>query len=160
MVRPAADGGAALRFEPDRFFLAPTAGSGVVRDRAGRLVDRCVIDTDGRWDHDDGAMHFDETYAFASGRVEVLNWSFRPDPQGRMNGSEASITTPVRAWMNGEEYHLRFKRHGPPPLDKVQLTYDVRFTLVEPRMAMKLVDLKLLGLTLVTLTAFHRHTQR
>lgn len=155
MARPAGTGGA-LRFEPDRFFLAPTSGFGVVRNRAGRLVDRCAIDSDGRWDHAAGAVHFDETYAFASGRVEVLNWSFRPDPQGRMSCSEAGATTPVRAWTDGEEYRLRFRRQGLPPFGGFQLTYDVRFTLMDPLLAMKQVDLKRLGLTLITLTAFHR----
>lgn len=148
-----------LRFEPDRFFLAPTMGCGVVRDRAGRLIDRCVIETHGRWDHAAGAMHFDETYAFTDGRVDVLNWTFQPDPQGRMNGSEASIAAPVRGWCDGAEYCLRFRRPGPSPFDQASLTYDVRFTLMEPRTALKQVKFKLFGLTLALMTAVHRRAE-
>jgi hypothetical protein len=148
--------GAGLRFQPDQFFLAPTRGHGVVRNRGGRLIGRCAIVTEGRWDHAIGATLFDETYAFDDGRVEVLNWTFRPDPQGRMIGREASVKSPVRPWFEGDDYRLRFQRPGAPPLDRVNLTYDARFTLMEPRMALKSVRLKLFGFTVAIMTAFHR----
>ena len=47
-------------------------------------------------------------------------------------------------------------RAGPAPHDKVALTYDVRFTLMEPRIALKVVRLKLFGLTVGEMTAIHR----
>jgi Protein of unknown function (DUF3833) len=145
-----------LSFRPDHFFLAPTAGRGVVRDRFGRTIDRCDIATEGRWDHNHGALHFDETYTYQNGRAETLNWAFSPNAQGRMTATEASVSSPVRGWRDGQDYRLQFKRLGAPPLERAQVRYDVRFTLMQPDMALKTVRLKLFGVTVGVLTAFHR----
>ena len=145
-----------LAFRPDHFFLGPTTGWGLVRDGFGRLTDRCAIVTEGRWDHNFGALHFDETFTFDSGRSETLNWAFAPDAQGRMSASEASVVSKVKTWTEGRDYRMRFRRAGPPPHDKVTLTYDVRFTLMEPRMALKVARLQLFGVTLGVMTAYHR----
>jgi len=145
-----------LVFKPDHFFLGPTKGIGLVRDGFGRLIDRCAIATEGRWDHNYGALHFDETFTYDTGRVETLNWAFAPDAQGRMSATEASVTSRPRTWYDGRDYRLRFHRAGPPPADKAQMLYDVTFTLLEPRMALKVARLKLLGVTVGTMTAYHR----
>lgn len=145
-----------LAFRPDHFFLAPTRGGGVVRDRFGRIIDRCEVTTEGRWDHSHGALHFDETFAYENGRTDTLNWAFGPDAQGRLTASEASVTSKVRGWADGQDYRVKFKRYGMAPLDKTELLYDARFTLVEPDMALKTVRLKLFGVTLGVMTAYHR----
>lgn len=143
-------------FEPDRFFLDRTRGHGVVRDFTGRLIEGCAIDTLGRWDHAIGAMHFDEVFTYDDGRVDTLNWTFAPDPQGRMVASEASVAAPVNGWNDGADYRLRFKRADPRLPPALRLTYDVRFTLMEPDLALKVVRLRLLGLPVAVMTAFHR----
>jgi hypothetical protein len=145
-----------LAFRPDHFFLAPTTGRGVVRDRFGRFIDRCEVTTQGRWDHNYGALHYDETYTYENGRAETLNWAFGPDAQGRMIATESSVNSPVRGWPEGPDYRLRFKRLGAPPLDKTQMLYDVRFTLMEPDTALKTARLKLFGVTLGVMVAYHR----
>ena len=145
-----------LVFRPDHYFLAPTAGRGVVRDRFGRIIDRCEVTTQGRWDHSRGALQFDETFSYQNGRSETLNWTFGPDAQGRMSASEASVTSPVRGWPDGQDYCLRFKRLGAPPMDKANLLYDVRFTRLDIDTALKTVRLKLFGLTIGVMTAYHR----
>lgn len=143
-------------FEPDRFFLDRTYGRGVVRDFTGRLIEGCVIDTYGRWDHTIGAMHFDEVFTYDDGRTDTLNWTFAPDPQGRMVASEASLAAPVSGWSDGADYRLRFKRADPRLPPALRLTYDVCFTPLEDDLALKLVRLRLFGLLVATMTAFHR----
>ncbi len=144
-------------FQPDHFFLARTEGRGIVRDLSGRLIDRCAITTHGRWDHDYGALRFDETYVYdTDGAVDTLHWTFAPDAQGRMSASEASITAPVRGWAEGPDYRLRFKRKGGPRAGKLTLTYNARFSLMAPDLALKAAQISFLGLTVAQLTAFHR----
>jgi hypothetical protein len=144
-------------FQPDHFFLARTEGRGIVRDLTGRLIDRCAITTVGRWDHDYGALRFDETYVYdTDGATDVLNWTFGPDAQGRMSASEAGIKARVRGWADGPDYRLRFQRRGGPRGEKLNLTYHVRFSLMAPDLALKVAQIKLLGLTIATMTAFHR----
>lgn len=143
-------------FQPDHFFLSRTEGRGLVRDLGGRLIDRCAITTEGAWDHDYGALHFDETFTYEDGLVDILRWTFAPDAQGRMSASEASVTAPVRGWTDGADYRLRFRHRGGPRVGRLQLTYNVRFTLMQPDLALKIVRLSLFGLTVGEMTAFHR----
>jgi hypothetical protein len=86
----------------------------------------------------------------------VLRWTFGPDAQGRMSASEATITDPVRGWTRGADYYLRFKRRGGPRAEKLILTYHARFTQMQPDLALKVARIKLFGLTLGEMTAFHR----
>ncbi len=144
-------------FKPDHFFLSRTEGNGVVRDLTGRVIDRCVITTEGSWNHDHGALSFDEVYSYESGQTDQLSWTFAPDAQGRMSASEATIATPVRGWTEGGDYRLRFKRRGGPRAPgNLALTYNVRFTLLEPSTALKVARVGLFGLTLGEMTAVHR----
>lgn len=143
-------------FLPDHFFLSRTEGRGVVRAPGGRVIDRCAITTYGAWDHDYGALHFDETFAFASGSMDVLHWTFGPDAKGRMSASESSVTEPVRGWTEGLDYRLRFKRKGAGGPARLKLVYDVRFTLMADDLALKIARLKLFGLTVAEMVAFHR----
>ena len=144
-------------FKPDLFFLSRTEGRGEVRDLTGRLIDRCEIVTEGSWDHNHGALSFDETYTYDDGQIDVLRWTFAPDAQGRMSASEATVTAPVRGWSDGGDYRLRFKRRGGPRAPgNLALTYNVRFTLLQPDLALKVAKVGLLGLTLGKMTAFHR----
>jgi hypothetical protein len=155
-MSPQHDGTPVPAFQPDLFFLSRTEGRGLVRDLTGRLIDGCSITTLGVWDHDYGALRFDETFVYDSGLRDVLNWTFAPDAQGRMSASEANITAPVRGWAAGADYHLRFKRRGGPRAERLTLTYNVRFTLMQPDLALKVVRLSLFGLTLGEMIAFHR----
>lgn len=143
-------------FQPDRFFLNRTRGRGVVRDFAGRLIESCAIETLGRWDHALGAVHFDEIFTYDGGRVDTLNWTFAPDPQGRMVASEASLAAPVVGWNEGADYRLRFMRAEARLPAGLRVTYDVRFSLMEQDLALKIVELKLFGLPVAAMTAFHR----
>lgn len=143
-------------FQPDIFFLARTEGQGLVRDLTGRLIDRCVITSEGVWEHDYGALSFVETYVYESGPTDVLRWRFAPDAQGRMSASEGSITEPVRGWSSGQDYHLRFRRKGGPRSQGLTLTYNVRFTLMRPDVALKVAKITLFGVTLGRMVAIHR----
>ena len=107
MPAHAQDGPQRLSFEPDRFFLSRTRGYGVVRDRRGRFVEGCQIDTQGRWDHATGGMHFDETFTY---------------DDGRMVASEAGLAGAVVGWRDGADYRLRFKRGDPRLIQGLRLT--------------------------------------
>lgn len=153
----ALNGGASqAAFQPDHFFLSRTEGRGVVRGPGGRVIDHCAVTTHGAWDHGYGALHFDETFTFASGPVDVLHWTFGPDRSGRMSASEASVTAPVRGWTDGLDYRMRFKRKGSGGAARLTLLYDVRFVLMADDLAMKIARLKLMGVTVAEMIAFHR----
>ena len=143
-------------FEPERFFLGKTHGAGIVRDFSGKLIERCIISTQGWGSRQLGAMHFDETFTYDSGRTEILNWSFVPDAEGELIASEPTTIGQVQAWPDGDDYRLRFRRRGEPPLPSIPVTYDVRFSIMSPDTVLKAARLKLFGVTLGMMTAFHR----
>ncbi len=143
-------------FEPDRFFLGKTQGGGIVRDLSGKLIERCKISTQGWYNSKLAAMHFDETFVYEAGRTDILNWTFIVDVEGRMTATEPTTLGAVQGWVDGEDYRLRFRRRGEPPLPSIPVTYDVRFSAVSTDTVLKVARLKLFGVTLGMMTAFHR----
>lgn len=155
MLAPTSNGPLPGPFVPDRFFLGRTHGHGVLRTASGRLIDTCRIVTDSRWDHTRGALEFDETLTFGSGRSETLNWDYAPDPQGRMVASEPSVEGQVREWTEGSAYRLRFRRYDPSRRTP-RFTHDVRLSLMDEDLALRQVRFRLFGFTVATMVAFHR----
>ncbi len=146
-------------FAPERFFLGSTQGGGLVRDLAGRLIDRCQISTQGWWDDKREAMYFDETFLYESGRADIMNWTVAPDHDGRMIAALAGSPAPVRVWTDGDDYRIRFRRRGETPLPSIYLTFDTRFSVMAPDSVLKVARVKLFGVTLGVLTAFHRRVE-
>jgi hypothetical protein len=145
-----------VTFAPEEFFLGSTQGGGLVRDFAGRLIDRCQISTQGWWDDKREAMYFDETFVYESGRVDIMNWTVAPDADGSMVAALAGAPAPVRAWIDGGDYRIRFRRRGETPLPSIYLTFDTRFSVMAPDSVLKVARVKLYGFTLGVLTAFQR----
>ena len=133
-----------------------TQGGGLVRDFSGKLIERCVISTQGWQNPRLGAMHFDETFIYETGRTDILNWTFHVDEEGRMTATEPTALGAVQSWVDGEDYRLRFRRRGEPPLPSIPVTYDVRFSVISPDTVLKVARLKLFGITLGVMTAFHQ----
>jgi hypothetical protein len=76
-----------------------------------------------------------------------------------MVASELSLAEPVRGWSEGAVHRMRFRRADPSQPGTPRLTYDVRFSLMDPDLALKQVRLRLFGVTVATMTAFHRQVR-
>jgi hypothetical protein len=142
-------------FEPETFFVGRTIGGGEIRAPGGRLLKRCVIETEGRREtglHGAG-MHFEETFNFDDGTSDVLHWMLSRTG-GRFHASEPTMIGRPRITLDGPTWRIRFKRLGGPL--GLALTYDAVFTWVASDMVVKRTSLKLFGLTVARLTAFHR----
>lgn len=141
------------RFAPETFFIGRSIGAGDVRAPGGKLLKRCLIETEGRQAPGQSGMHFDETYSFDDGSTDVLHWMLsgsEPD----LRASEPSIIGEARTRLDGPSWRIRFKRLGGPM--GLSLTYDATFTWVSSDMVIKRTNLKLFGVTVAKLTAFHR----
>ena len=142
-------------FRPELFFMGETRGAGVVPLPFGR-TQRCSIWTRGWDDEASGAMHFDEVFRFDDGRVDTLHWALEGTGDGRLSASEVSVVGEPRSTLQGPYWRIRFRRLGGGGPAGTALSYDARFHLVAPDTVMKRVSVSLLGVTLGTMSGFHR----
>ena len=149
---PPADG----VFRPEVFFLGRTQGAGVVRDPLGRIIRRCAISTHGEFSPTYGAIHFDETFTFDDGQVDVWRWAMTPGRDGRYVAAEATVGSGIAAETRGLDCHLTFHRRAGRAHSLLAPRYATRFTLLTPDMALKRARVSLLGVPLAILTAVHR----
>lgn len=145
-------------FRPDLFFIGRTAGSGEIRSASGKLLKRCRILTLGVPDANFGAMHFDETYLFDDGEVDTLHWAVVRNDAEELSATEISVVGRPVMKLDGPTWRIRFKRVGQGPAG-LALTYDAVFTAIEPEVVLKRTAVKLFGVTLAVLTAFHRRVE-
>src|SRR5579863_5665601 len=126
-----------LIFRPEVFFLGRTEGAGVVRDPFSRIVRRCAIYTQGVFSPAYGAIHFDETFAYDDGEVEVWRWAMTAGPDGRYVAAEAMAGSGIVGERRGGDYLLSFRR----PVGKAQgwlsPRFSTRFTMLSPDLALK-----------------------
>jgi hypothetical protein len=140
-------------FDPEAFFIGRTIGGGEIRAPGGRLLKRCVIETEGHRGPGDRGMAFDETFSFDDGSTDVLHWMLSGG-RGEFHASEPSMIGTPKIDLDGPTWRIRFKRLGGPM--GLSLSYDATFTWVASDMVIKRTDLKLFGVTVARLTAFHR----
>ena len=149
---PPADG----VFRPEVFFLGRTEGGGVVRNALGRIIRRCVISTQGEYSPTYGAIHFDETFTYDNGEVDIWRWAMTPGRDGRYVAAEATVGSGIAAETRGLDCHLTFRRRVGGSGRLMAPRYATRFTLLSPDVALKRARVSLFGFPLAEMTATHR----
>jgi hypothetical protein len=147
-----------LVFRPEVFFLGRTEGAGVVRDPFGRIVRRCTVTTEGVFNTAYRAIHFDETFAYDDGEVDVWRWAMTAGADGRYVAAEAMAGSGIVGERRGGDYLISFRR----PVGKAQgwlsPRFSTRFTLLSADLALKRAKVSLAGVPVGELTAVHRRT--
>jgi hypothetical protein len=141
-------------FRPEQFFLGRTRGWGVVRSLDGRRR-RCEIVTDGRMDETYQALHFDEIFTYADGQVDEWRWAMSRQRDGRYVAAEAMAGAGIVGRYDKDDYVLSFARPLRPEGGFFTPRYTTRFTLLNPRVALKRTRVAIFGLPVGYLTAFH-----
>ena len=148
--------GGDLTFRPEVFFLGRTEGSGVVRDPLGRIVRRCAIYTEGVFAPAYSAIHFDETFAYDDGEVDVWRWAMTAGADGRYVAAEAVAGAGIVGERRGAEYVLSFRRPVGKAAGFLAPRFSTRFTLLSADVALKQASVRVLGLPVGRMTAIHR----
>ena len=148
-----------LVVRPEVFFLGRTEGAGVVRNPFGGIVRRCAVTTEGVFSPAYRAIHFDETFAYDDGEVDVWRWAMTAGADGRYVAAEAMAGAGIVGERRGGDYLISFRR----PVGKAQgwlaPRFSTRFTLLSPELALKRAKVSLAGLPVGTLTAVHRRVE-
>jgi len=145
-----------LPFRPEVFFTGRTEGAGVARDLFGRITRRCRISTDGAVSAAGGAIRLEETFTYDDGEVDVWRWTIRPSFDGRYIAAEAKAGSGIEGGRQGEDYVITFRRPVGDARGLFAPHFATRFTLLEPDLALKRVQVSLFGAPLGSLTAIQR----
>jgi hypothetical protein len=141
-------------FRPEQFFHGRTRGWGFVRTLDGRRR-RCEIVTEGSLDETYQALHFDEIFTYDDGQVDEWRWAMTRQRDGRYVAAEAMAGAGILGRHEKGDYVLTFARPMRPEGGFPTPRYHTRFTLVNPRVALKYSRVSVLGLPVGVLTAFH-----
>lgn len=146
-----------LVFRPERFFDGRLNGWGVVRDVSGRVIQRYTIEVEGGWVDLERAFHLQETYRFDNGVTDAVRWTLSQDDEGQYVGREERAGSAVHGRWDGPDYRLRMVR--PTRTSRggyIRLGLDVRFTMIDPSVAISLSRVSRWGLPIASLAAFYR----
>jgi len=142
-------------FRPELFFLGRTEGHGVVRDPLGRVARRCRVETIGDFSQMRSAIEFEEVFTYDDGEVDVWRWAMTQGSNGVYVAAEAVAGAGITGWRDDEDYVLTFRRPMGPAKGLLAPSFRTRFTMVAPRVALKTVQVSLLGVPMGVMTATH-----
>jgi hypothetical protein len=95
-------------------------------------------------------------FTYSDGEVDVWRWVMTQGSNGMYVAAEAVAGAGITGYREDEDYVLTFRRAVGPAKGLFAPTFRTRFTMVSPGMALKTVQLSLLGLPLGVLTAAHQ----
>ena len=144
------------RFRPEVFFLGRTEGAGVVRDSLGRVMRRCEVVTEGAAHDAYDAIHFDETFTYDDGEVDIWRWAMTRGADDQYVAAEATAGSRIVGRRIGDDYALSFQRDVGRAKGLAAPRFFTRFTLLGPDLALKSVKITMLGLPVAAMTAVHR----
>lgn len=127
-----------------------------MRDPFGRVVRRCAIVTSGAPHAAYGAIHFDETFTYDDGEVDVWRWALTCGADGRYVAAEAAAGSGIVGARAGDDYVLSFRRPVGRARGLTAPTFSTRLTLLAPDLALKAVKITLFGAPIGAMTAIHR----
>ncbi len=148
--------GGELAFRPEVFFLGRTEGAAVVRDMFGRVQRRCQVVTEGARHGGYSAVHFDETFTYDDGQVDVWRWALTVGSDGRYIAAEALAGSGMTGHRAGEDYVIAFNRPTGAARGLAAPRFVARFTLLAPEIALMRVRFGILGLPVGEMDAVHR----
>jgi hypothetical protein len=141
------------------FFLGRTEGAGVVRNYLSRATRRCAIVTEGVRHEAYDALHFDETFTYDDGEIDVWRWAMTVVAGDRYVAAEASAGSRIIGQRIGDDYALSFHRDTGAAKGVLAPRFFTRFTLLAPDLALKSARVSLLGLPIGSMTAVHRKVE-
>jgi hypothetical protein len=145
-----------VRFRPEVFFLGRTEGAGVVRNPLGAVVRRCAIVTEGSLHEAYDAIHFDETFTYEDGEIDVWRWAMTCSGGDEYLAAEAKAGSRIVGRRAGDDYVLSFQREAGRAKGALAPRFFTRFTLLSPDVALKSAKVSILGVPVGLMTAVHR----
>lgn len=110
-------------FRPEAFFTRRLEGWGVMEGPTGSLQKRFTVKAEGRLEGE--VIHFRETWTFDDGHVDTLNWTIRPQGDGRYTGVEDRSEGEAEGELAGCAFHWTYSRDTPQPDGKsLKLNFD------------------------------------
>jgi len=100
-------------FLPEEFFRGRLEGWGGLEGLAGGLQKRSTITAEGKWDGQEQAVFFTETYHFDDGHQDTLQWTIRKLGPGKYSGTEPRLDGEASGDQMGCAFNWRYTRETP-----------------------------------------------
>lgn len=118
------------RLQPETFFNGPLRATGVVKNRAGKVIRRFTADIDAYWK--DGVGTLDESFQFADGETDTRVWTLTPQGAGRYRATAGDVVGAGQAEVAGNAMFLDYVLRVPFGDGTIDLRIDDRMYLVTP----------------------------
>ena len=118
---------------PSQEFSSLLEGWGVLESLVGGLQKRSTISAEGKWDEQQQAVQFTETYKFDDGHQDTLQWTIRKLGEG-YSGSESRLDGEALGEQAGCAFNWRYARDTPQAVgEATKLNFDDLFYRIDNR---------------------------
>lgn len=140
-------------FNITKFFDGEVKAWGIVQDRSGKVVQRFIVDIDGRMDGD--TLILDETFDYGLGEGPTSRtWRITPNGNGSYTGEAGDIAGPATGTEYGNAFNFHYEMDLPVDDTTYRVTFDDWFWAFNENAMMNRSYIRKFGLVMAEVTIF------
>lgn len=140
-------------FNINAFFDGDVKAWGIVQDRSGKVVQRFIVDIDGRIEND--TLILDESFEYGVGDgAKSRTWRIEPDGEGRYIGRAGDIAGPAQGTEYGNAFNFHYEMDLPVDDTTYRVTFDDWFWAFNENAMMNRSYIRKFGLVMAEVTIF------
>ena len=141
------------KFELEQFFDGKVKAWGIVQDRSGAVVQRFIVDIDGRIEN--GNLVLDEVFEYGVGEGPLTRvWTIKPQPTGSFIGNAGDIAGDATGVSYGNAFNFRYEMDLPVDDSEYRVAFDDWFWAFDESTMMNRSYIKKFGLVMAEVTIF------
>ena len=140
-------------FNIKAFFDGNVKAWGIVQDRSGKVMQRFIVDIDGRIEN--GTLIMDESFDYGLGDgVKSRTWKIEPDGNGSYIGRAGDIVGPAEGKEYGNAFNFHYEMDLPVDDTTYRVTFDDWFWAFNDNAMMNRSYIRKFGLVMAEVTIF------
>lgn len=140
-------------FDIKQFFDGDVRAWGIVQDRSGEVVQRFVVDIEGRMDN--GVLILDESFTYGVGDGPASRtWRITENADGSFTGQAGDIAGPATGTAYGNAFNFHYEMELPVDATTYRVTFDDWFWAFDDTTMMNRSYIRKFGLVMAEVTIF------
>ncbi len=141
------------RFNINQFFDGQVRAWGIVQNRSGEVVQRFIVDIDGRIEN--GEIILDETFTYGVGDgPKTRIWRIEQQASGSFIGNAGDIAGPATGTAYGNAFNFRYEMDLPVDDTEYRVAFDDWFWAFDEQTMMNRSYITKFGLVMAEITIF------
>jgi len=132
------------------YFNGKVIAHGIFQDRSGQVLQRFVVDMDGRWEGNQGVL--DERFTYADGRQERRIWRLTKQADGRYTGQADDVVGTASGRTAGNAFQWAYTLKLPVDGKVYEVQFDDWMYLVDERVMLNRATMSKFGFRLGEVT--------